>query len=95
MTHKTRQKTKRYTISFEFLFVCELYITMTDTINMLKAELGIKSNKHEHHHHHHGKIIIPNKEATENVTHELQSQLGQGKEVDREVQQEKHQGEDK
>ncbi len=70
---------------------------MADVTDMLKAELGVKSNEphHHHHHHHHDKIIVPNIERTENVTHELQSQLGQGKEIDREIQQEKNQTEGK
>jgi hypothetical protein len=74
-----------------------IYTTMADVTDMLKAELGVKSNEphHHHHHHHHDKIIVPNIERTENVTHELQSQLGQGKEIDREIQQEKNQTEGK
>ncbi len=68
---------------------------MADVTNMLKAGLGVKSDKSEHHHHHHDKIIVPSSETTENVTHELQSQLGQGKEIDREIQQKKNETEDK
>jgi hypothetical protein len=62
---------------------------MADVTGMLKAELGVKSDKsQDHYHHHHDKVIVPNMEAKTDVTHELQSQLGQGKEVDREIQQE-------
>jgi len=68
---------------------------MADVTNMLKAELGVKSDKSEDHHHHHDKIIVPSSETTENVTHELQSQLGQGKEIDRKIQQKKNEMEDK
>jgi hypothetical protein len=62
---------------------------MADTTDMLKAELGVKLPEVKHHHHHHEKIIVPSSETNDNVTHELQSQLGQGKEVDREIQHEK------
>jgi hypothetical protein len=68
---------------------------MADVTDMLKAELGIKSDKPEQHHHHQDKIIIPCNETGENVTYELQSQLGQGKEVDREIQQEQNQATNK
>ncbi|UJR32287.1 hypothetical protein I4U23_019752 [Adineta vaga] len=63
---------------------------MADLTNALKAELGVKSDEHPKHHHHHDKIIVPSQEAKEDVTHTLQSQLGHGKEVDVEIQQEKH-----
>jgi hypothetical protein len=62
---------------------------MADVTNTLKAELGIKSNKSEHHHQHE-KTIVPSTEAANDVTHVLQSQLGQGKRVDRDIQQEKN-----
>jgi hypothetical protein len=62
---------------------------MSDLTNILKAELGVKQNKSEHHHHHHDKIIVSQTETTNDVTHELQSQLGQSKKVDQEIQQEK------
>lgn len=62
---------------------------MSDTTNMLKAELGIQSDQHGHHQHHHDKILVPTNETTEDVTHELQSQLGQSTEADREICEEK------
>jgi len=63
---------------------------MADTTDMLQAELGVKSHETKHHHHHHhDTIIVPSNEITDNVTHELQSQLGQGKKIDREIQQKK------
>jgi hypothetical protein len=61
---------------------------MADTTDMLQAELGVKPHKPKHHHHHET-IIVPSTETIDNVTYELQSQLGQGKQVDREIQQEK------
>jgi hypothetical protein len=66
---------------------------MADVNDMLKTELGVKPNKPEPHHHH-DKIIVPSAEATKDVTHQLQSQFGQGKEVDREIQQEKKEAEE-
>ena len=71
---------------------------MTDLTNILKTELGVKSDKTHHHHHphhHHEKIIVPNTETTTEVTHELQSQLGQGKKVDENIQEEKNHSETK
>ncbi len=55
---------------------------MTDLTDMLKTELDVKSDKLEHHH---DTTIVPRNEIIDNVTHELQSQLGQGKEIDRKI----------
>ena len=69
---------------------------MSDATNMLKAELGLKTEEHSpQHHHHHDKVVVPSQESNQDVTHVLQSQLGHGKEVDQEVQQEKEQPEGK
>ncbi|CAF1542757.1 unnamed protein product [Adineta steineri] len=66
---------------------------MADLTSILKAELGVKSHDQHHHHdhhHQHDKIIVPSSMKVKNdTTHELQSQLGHGKELDEEIQHEK------
>lgn len=46
---------------------------MDDPTEMLKAEIGIISDKHHQHHHHqhhhHDKIILPSPEVTQAVMH--------------------------
>lgn len=60
---------------------------MADINNVLKAELGVKSDEHQAAQHHHDKVIVPSQESDANVSHVLQSQLGHGKEADQEIQQ--------
>ncbi|CAF2572330.1 unnamed protein product [Rotaria sp. Silwood2] len=74
-----------------------------DPTDLLKAELGMISDKYEHHphhpqqhHHHHDKVITPSFEPAKVVTHKLQPKVSQDKEeAGRNEQQEQHKDEGK
>ena len=63
---------------------------MADVTKVLKAEIGVKADKsdllHHQQHHLHEKIIAPTTLVhKEDLTKQLQSQLHQGKEVEKTI----------
>ncbi|CAF1233357.1 unnamed protein product [Rotaria sp. Silwood1] len=74
-----------------------------DPTDLLKAELGMVSEKyehdphhhHHHHHHHHEKVITPSFEPAKVVTHKVQPKVSHDKPVEQNEQQKQHEDEGK